>query len=44
MVGPPVSYLFTIALADNAVFGIESLKDLRKLEILASEEELSLSF
>ena len=33
-----------MAIADNALFGIESLEDLQKLEIPAGEEELSLCF
>jgi len=38
------AYFLAMAVANNALFGIESLEDLQKLEILAGEEELSLSF
>jgi hypothetical protein len=38
------AYFLSLALADNALFGIQSLEDLQKLEIPAGEEELGLSF
>lgn len=38
------AYFLAMAVADKALFGIESLEDLQKLEITAGEEELSLSF
>jgi Protein of unknown function (DUF3435) len=38
------AYFLAMAVADNALFRIESLEELQKLEIPAGEEELSLSF
>jgi hypothetical protein len=38
------AYFLAMAVADNTLFGIESLGDLRRLEIPDGEEELSLCF
>jgi hypothetical protein len=38
------AYLLTMAIADNALFGIESLDNLLKLEIPPGKEKLELSF
>ena len=38
------AYFLAMAMADNALFGIESLAVLRRLEIPDGEEELSLCF
>ena len=38
------AYLLVMLIGDNALFSIESFKDLQKLEIPAGEEELGLCF
>ena len=38
------AFFLVMAIADNALFGIESLKDLQAFEIPVGEEELILTF
>ena len=40
----PLAYFLAMAIADKALYGIESLEDLLKMEILVSQDELELFF